>query len=136
MGLYNLLHGENADADVLLAGLGLTRGQVGRYRDVWVTAADEIAVYTRNGGGNRDCWSDEPSSNSDSCDCAGCVISYRLPQHPLYLRDEDDDFDSTYATVYFKAPDSVPADYPRGESGDARWAKTIAALGETGRPPS
>jgi hypothetical protein len=28
-----------------------------------------------------------------------------LAAHPLYLRDADDDFDATYATFYFRAPE-------------------------------
>lgn len=127
MSLYSILAGEEPLADILLAGLGLTRSDVGRFRDAWVTTEGEIAVYTRNGGGNRDCWSDEDES-TESCECPGCIITYRLPKHPLYLRDSDDDFDSTYATIHFKPPDAIPEDFPRGVSGDERWAAILAKL--------
>ncbi len=60
MSFYNMVFGETPMADVLLAILGLDRSKVGRFRDAWVeTDGDDvvIAVYTRNGGGNREeCW--------------------------------------------------------------------------------
>jgi len=56
MSLYSLVFGENLAGEAILATLGLTTGDVGRYRDCFVTEG-KIAVYTRNGGGNRDyCW--------------------------------------------------------------------------------
>lgn len=130
MTMYNLLHGENPDNDMLLAAVGLTAGQVGRFRNAWITEQGEIAIYTRNGGGNRECWREYDAEPLDiPCDCPGCIISYRLPAHPLYLRDADDEFDSTYATIYFRAPDSIPDDYPRGKSGDEQWAAMFQRLG-------
>lgn len=42
--------------------------------------------------------------DSDKCGCPGCVINYRLPKHPNYVRDEDDDYDCTYANIYFSFP--------------------------------
>ena len=165
MGLYNMLHGRNPMADQLLACLDLTSSDVGRFRDVSVSEGT-IAVYTRNGGGNRDCWCYEnpkygysdcvgheyqetedetiwmtkeeieahPEATplnvfmgdkrmvrtgkqvvnthkhcehpgSADCACPGCTIEYRLPKHPNYIRDEDDEFDSTYATIYFSFPE-------------------------------
>ena len=128
MSMYEIVFSKNPAAEVILATLGLTPSNVGRFRDAYV-AQNEIVVYTRNGGGNRDCWHEdspelgeeecqhhdvqheeqthhvceEPSS--PKCACYGCIIEYRLPQHPLYIRDVDDDFDSTYATIYFKIPE-------------------------------
>lgn len=55
MGLYNLVFGVNPMADIILATLGLTREDVGRFRDAFV-ADGKIAIYTRNGGANRECW--------------------------------------------------------------------------------
>lgn len=165
MGLYNMLHGMNPMADQLLACLGLTRSDVGRFRDISVSEGS-IAVYTRNGGGNRECWCYHDQRNgydnckgsdweqeederlwatkedfeanpewkklnvfmgdkqvaetgkrviithhtcdnpgSIDCACPGCIIEYRLPQHPNYKYDEDDQFDSTYATIYFSFPE-------------------------------
>jgi len=197
--LYNMLFGQNPIGDVLLATLGLKQDDVGRYRDCFV-ADGHIAVYTRNGGGNRRCWCrDEPIYGTERCkhhvvavevnetafmpksewpndkapgnyfryegavygceyltgkrvmrdhfhcdapisaDCAcpGCVVEYRLPKHPLYVRDVDDDFDCTYATIYFRFPDEYADDLKRLENKEpfdpsARW---IAMLERVGAKP-
>lgn len=131
--MYNLIHGRNPFANLLLDVLGLDERAVGRFRDAFV-AEGEIAVYTRNGDGNRRCWNATPGAD---CDCPGCAISYRLPAHPLYLRDEDDGFDSTYATVYFRIPDDAP-DFVRAMDvgkfdPDARWKAAFEYLRTT--PP-
>lgn len=167
MSMYNMIHGVNPMSGILLASLGLSREQVGRFRDCYWNG-EHICVYTRNGGGNRDCWHDRdpkygsegchgeaweeevdeivelPQSegvaagykqawtilggdkqpfrtgrrvmetrhscggpNSEKCACPGCTISFRLPQHPNYVSDSDDDFDGTYATVYFRPHPSL-----------------------------
>jgi hypothetical protein len=106
MSLYNALFGKNPASGVLLAILGLNESDVGRFRDAYVTEEDGqpvIAIYTRNGGGNRDHYDDEVEEGP-GCRCTGCTITYVLPAMPGYVRDEDDDFDSTYATVYFRPP--------------------------------
>lgn len=112
-----MVFGGNPKADAILATLGLTRGDVGRYRDCLV-AQGEIAVYTRNGGGNRE-------------DYEG--VFEALAAHPCYLRDADDDFDSTYATIFFRFPDEYAADLKAIDSGvpfepSKKWAEFIAAL--------
>ena len=56
----------------------------------------EMFVYTRAGGGNRD-------------DYAREIMG--LQAHPLYVRDYDDPFDSTYATFVFRVPDEWVNDY-------------------------
>ena len=106
-----MLFGENLASDVLLATLGLTRADVGRFRDVHI-ADGKIAIYTRNGGGNREHYdySDDDVEEGEKCDCTGCTITYKIPQHPNYLYDKDDDFDCTYATVYY----SYPEEYAEG----------------------
>lgn len=94
MSLYNMLFGQNANADMLLGVLGLTRADVGRYRDCYIEG-DHIVVHTRNGGGNREDYQDVFDALSD---------------HPQYVRDEDDDFDCTYANLYFAFPPEFSAD--------------------------
>ena len=131
MGMYNIVFGEQPHARALLAILGFEKtGDVGRFRDAFV-ANGEIAVYTRNGGGNREHWDDEVEEGPD-CDCTGCTITYRLPQHPLYLRDKDDDFDSTYCTVYFKIPEEFKEELTNVDIGefdpDERWQKVFEML--------
>ena len=118
MGMYNMVFGTNPAAPAILATLGLTVHDVGRFRDCFV-ANGEIAVYTRNGGGNRETY--QP------------VID-KLAQHPCYLRDVDDEFDSTYATIYFRFPDDYAEQLKAIDSGapfnpDERWRQAIAAIG-------
>ena len=162
MSMYNLLFGENLASDTILSTLNLTRRDVGRFRDCFIVE-DKIAVYTRNGGGNRDCWhEDNPQFGydecenrafqeevkketltyyqclkpcSDACACPGCVISYRLPKHPLYVSDIDDDFDSTYATIFFNFPPEFAEDLNqlgskelRGWSPSQRWLNKIESI--------
>lgn len=80
---------------------------VGRIRDAWVEKGERgpvIAIYTRNGGGNRVHSGDGPEGIE--CSCVGCIAQYRLPAHSQYIRDTDDAFDFTYATFYFTPPES------------------------------
>lgn len=141
-GLYNVVFGVQEAAGLLLSVLGFTTAeQVGRFRDAWVERTAEgvlrIAVYTRNGGGNRDHYDDDYLAGP-ACTCTGCVITYRLPAWPGYLSDGDDEFDSTYATVYFEAPaalvELLKDEEVRGPvDTSARWLAAIAALEAEGR---
>lgn len=89
-GLYNMLFGENASQkDFLFKLLDKTPGDFGRYRDIYVTDK-HIVVHTRNGGGNREDYED---------------VFDEMSEHPLYAYDEDDDFDCTYANIYFHHPE-------------------------------
>lgn len=94
MSLYNALFGENSNSDLLLFTLGLSREDCGRYRDCYL-AGDMIVIYTRNGGGNRDEYE---------------YIFEELSEHPNYISDEDDDFDCTYARIYFSFPERFKAE--------------------------
>lgn len=118
MSLYNLVHGENPFADVLLAILGLTRGDIPRYRDCYWTGT-EIAVHTRTGGGNRD---DYEGGNTN------------LQSMATYLRDEDADYDSTYATFYFSVPEKLAWIIPQLQAADKtpaeRWQTAIGKLND------
>lgn len=87
MNMYTILFGTNPNADMILAAINLTKDDAERYRDCWVEE-NRICIRTRTGGGNRE---DYPNET--------------LTSHPNYLYDEDDDFDSTYATYYFKLPE-------------------------------
>lgn len=102
MSMYNMLFGQNVAADAILATLGLTRHDVGRFRDCFV-ANGEIAIYTRNGGGNRDDYQE---------------VFDELAANPCYLRDEDDEYDCTYATIYFRFPDEFADDLKKLDSGE------------------
>lgn len=148
-GLYNLVLGQNTESLNLLALLG-EDAQVGRFRDAWVEHRDGdivLAVYTRNGGGNRDHWyfvgqsgaSDEAKDLTDyaggiDCFCTGCIQTRHIPAHPAYLFDKDDEFDSTYCTNYFRVPDDMK-DALRAHAVEpvdmsAVWMLTINALAD------
>jgi len=101
MSMYNALLGINPLAPLLLTMLGLKQEDVGRLRDCFLSTKDDngndvndglvsICVYTRNGGGNRDDYQE--------------VID-NLSKHPCYLMDKDDNFDSTYCSIFFKIPE-------------------------------
>jgi len=89
MSLYNMLFGVNSAAPVLLATLGLTAGDVPRFRECYIEG-DNIVIHTRTGGGNRE---DYEAGNGE------------LQSNPFYVRDEDDDFDCTYANFYYRFPE-------------------------------
>lgn len=133
MSLYAMIHGRNPAAPLILATLDLTTDDVGRFRDAFVSEG-RIAVYTRNGGGNRECWNDNTCNET----CAGCIIEKVLPRHPNYLYDEDDDFDCTYATVYFSFPERHRDLLEALDTGEfdpsARWLEALDALRDGKRP--
>ena len=106
MSLYNMLFGKNPMSNILLRILNLTENDCGRFRDAYIEK-DKIVIYTRNGGGNRDHWDFlyEEYDEGEDCPCPGCIIEYKLPEHPNYITDYDDDFDCTYAYIEFSIPD-------------------------------
>lgn len=59
-----------------------------------------VSVHTRQGGGNRECYCDDYESHEDYCLSEN---NDGMTNHPNYLSDADDDYDSTYATFYFDA---------------------------------
>ena len=139
--MYNMLFGVNPAFPILLKALNLIyhgktlniKGKYdpGRFRDIYLSGeGDKILLYTRNGGGNRDCWEEDGCPNFDSntgkylangrlIDSRdigkpenhdpSCLVyvNWHLQQHPLYITDYDDDFDCTYATFEFRVPDSL-----------------------------
>ncbi len=114
MGLYNVLHGVNASSEELLSMLDLgTKYPIGRFRDIWVSEdGEKIILFTRNGGGNRECYANERCGTNDP-DCfydspiyCPVIANRELKKHPNYLKDYDDDYDCTYAYFEFSVPDS------------------------------
>ena len=89
MSLYNMVFGLNPNADQLLSLLGYSRGDCGRFRDVFVEDG-MIVIHTRNGGGNREDYEE---------------VFDEMSTHPWYSHDADYDFDCTYANIYFKVPE-------------------------------
>lgn len=96
MGLYNMVFGNDPRVGAVLLLLEKESAAFGRFRDAWIekTEAGELrlAVYTRNGGNNR-----------------GEYMPDWCAEHPLFISDKDDDFDNTYATIYFKMPEDALA---------------------------
>lgn len=139
MSMYSLVFGQNPFADFILGTLNLKREDVGRFRDAFVSEG-KIAVYTRNGGGNRDHWEySYKEQEGEGCPCPGCIITYRLPKHPMYLSNQDDDFDCTYATIFFKLPDEAKIILEAMQEKekfdpDKRWTESLEAL-KAGKSP-
>lgn len=106
MSLYNALFGFNPHAPLLLSFLGITANDVPRFRDCFVDDG-QIVVYTRTGGGNREYYENAASRAREYEDS-----EYSGPWNDDlralagFVRDEDDDFDCTYASFYFEpSPD-------------------------------
>ncbi|MCP5018383.1 MAG: hypothetical protein GY938_24365 [Ketobacter sp.] len=104
-----MVHGQNPHAMMCILMLGSP--DIPRFRDAYIDD-DEIAIYTRTGGGNRtyyesaeDCKKNYPEYFFGPDNPSGPWNS-DLRDHPGYLRDEDDEFDSTYATFYYSIPES------------------------------
>lgn len=110
MSLYNMVHGYNEMAPVLLAILRLKPGEVPRFRDCWWDG-EHIVLYTRTGGANRAFYESPESwrenyADHDMEECKGPWNS-DLRKLPTYVRDEDCDFDSTFAKFYFDVPENL-----------------------------
>jgi len=88
-GLYNTLFGQNDHTSFLMGLLDKEPADFGRFRDVYVTDT-HIVVHTRCGGGNREDYEH---------------VFFEMESHPLYDYDHDDDFDCTYADIFFKHPE-------------------------------
>lgn len=95
MSLYNALNGVNQATFYVLPMLDKHPDEYPRFRDCFVTDDHHIAVYTRVGGGNRNCGYGE----EELCASANFVKTY------------DDDFDSTYATYEFSVPSEWEEDF-------------------------
>lgn len=117
-----MLFGTDERAPIVLSVLGLTPADTGRFRDAWAELDDQgavrLVIHTRNGGGNRE----EYESVIDA-----------LAAHPLYVDDEDDDFDCTYANFYFRAPPEYEAEFRAVAENKPvvmgeRWLQMIEAI--------
>ena len=147
MSMYSMLFGESKASDVLLAALGMERDDFYRYRDCYLTEDRKIAVYTRGGGNNRRCYCG-PDENDYLATAKpedifewhgerhvkGCArpTQAAVQRHPAFLYMEDDDFDNTYATLYFRIPEdadraAIEALLPEMNR-DQRWQIALDAL--------
>lgn len=131
MSLYGMVFGQTPYGPALV-GLLATVAPLdpGRFRDAWVERhGDEIvvAVYTRNGGGNREDQGDALES---------------MHAHPWFRSNADDEFDSTYATLRFTVDVATVVAMDEGSTivdnltllagdpvdTDERWLASIKAL--------
>lgn len=95
MSLYNMLFGVNKLTPVILKIAGLELNEIPRFRDCSIKEG-VVVVYTRTGGGNRECYSE----NDDHSDCYH-LANEELTRKSNYITDYDDEFDSTYAYFEF-----------------------------------
>lgn len=118
MSLYNMIFGMNPDTDKILSLLGKTQGDFGRFRSVFLEDG-YIVVHTRNGGGNREDYED---------------VFEEMSAHPWYSHDQDDDFDCTYANIYFKVPEGAEqtlvalCGFNQGANPSTQWAELLAQM--------
>lgn len=94
MSLYNMINGFNPACVLIMPMLGRKQDEYPRFRDCFVDG-DKIEIYTRVGGGNRNCGFGEEKLYSD----------------PNFVRTYDDDFDNTYGTYVFNVPDKWKKDF-------------------------
>lgn len=91
MSMYNIMNkGSNENAHKILKMISLTENDIPRYRDVslWNNNT-EIRVIARVGGANRQDYQEEINA---------------LKKNEYYIKNINDDFDSTYAYIFFKVP--------------------------------
>lgn len=115
--MYNVIFGENKLKDILFKILNKKESDFGRFRDIYIDEEKKcIGVYTRNGGGNRKDYEE---------------VFEEMKKHPLYLYNEDDDFDCTYATIYFKLPEEYKELLNYGEKNkNSQWLELIEKIGK------
>lgn len=96
MSLYNMMFGFNPACVWIMPMLGRKQEEWPRFRDCWIDDG-KIAIYTRVGGGNRNCGYGEEELYKD----------------PNFVRTYDDDFDSTYGIYVFNVPEKWKADFDK-----------------------
>ena len=95
MSLYNMINGYNPACLLVMPMLGRKQEDYPRFRDCFVTGDQNIGIFTRVGGNNRNCGYGEE----------------KLYDDPNYIRTYDDEFDSTYATYVFSVPEKWKKDF-------------------------
>lgn len=103
MSLYNMLFGINNLAPYLLKILQIDKKDIPRFRDCFISEG-EIVIHTRTGGENRDYYDSPNEENIEG------PWNCNLLDNEFYIRNEDDDFDSTYANFYFRFPEEYEND--------------------------
>jgi hypothetical protein len=80
-----------------------------------------LALTSRQGGGNRECYCDSYDEHEDGCLALNNEL---MEDHPQFLYYEDDDFDSTYTTHYFSTK-FTPYDVASMELGSVYSAEAV-----------
>jgi len=133
-----MLFGVNPLAGTVLSALNFSQDQIPRLRDAYFDAEEnQLVIYTRTGGGNREVYEEFNDENEDG------PWNSTMQEHPNFIRDEDDDFDCTYAYFYFSIPESFAPLFKTfkdlGAGKDAnpteRFAKMIEDLSNGGDSP-
>ena len=116
MSLYNLLHGMNATAVMLLSPFAPTRiDNFPRFRNVFLEDEDapnpaDFYVYTRMGGGSRDCYAETCYADLEDCGCGACY-ALELESSQYCVDRYDDGFDCAYCTFSFHVSNEDQADF-------------------------
>jgi hypothetical protein len=90
-----MMNGFNPACVFIMPMLGRKQNEWPRFRDCFVTEDNNIAIYTRVGGGNRNAGYNEE----------------KLYEDPLFIKTYDDEYDNTYATFEFNVPEKWKADF-------------------------
>lgn len=135
-GLYNMLFGQHSNSEQLLALLGITASDVPRYRSCYWDG-EHIVIHTRTGGGNRDYYESEQSCRESypeyftGDEPPSGPWNEDLRAIPGFVRDQDDDFDCTYADFFYTPPaealatlKALPADMTPAD----QWKALFAAM--------
>ena len=102
MSMYNMLNGFNPACVFIMPMLGRKQEEWPRFRECFLTEDNNIAIYTRVGGGNRNCGYNEE----------------KLYEDENFIRTYDDEYDTTYGTYEFRVPEKWKADFDTILSGD------------------
>ena len=95
MSLYNMINGFNPYCFFFIPMLGRKPEEYPRFRDYFLTKENNIAIYTRVGGGNRNCGYGEENLYKDE----NFITTY------------DDEYDNTYAIYEFKVQKKKKKDF-------------------------
>lgn len=95
MSLYNMINGFNPACIMVLPMLGRKSNEYPRFRDCFITEENNIAIYTRVGGGNRNNGHGEEALYTD----------------PNFVTTYDDEYDNTYGTYEFRVPEKWKKDF-------------------------
>lgn len=105
MSLYNMMCGFRPACFWLMPMLGRKQEEWPRFRDCFLGEnKDTIVIYTRVGGGNRECGYGEEELYKD----------------PDFIKTWDDDYDSTYGYYEFRVPEKWRSDFDKIVAGEAK----------------